>query len=565
MSGNEHDGKGEASFHFSPRPNRAHEIHWRPWSPEAFAQAKAEDRPVLLSISAVWCHWCHVMDETTYSDQRVIDLVNREYVPIRVDNDVRPDINQRYNMGGWPTTAFLTPEGDILTGGTYLPPDQMVDALTRVASYFRTHRPEIAAKVLEGRRRAAATVAASTGELEAGLVDRILGALQGAYDPQHGGFGTAPKFPHPEALLLLAEQSVLRREPELMEMARHSLARMASGGMYDHVEGGFFRYSTTQDWSVPHYEKMLEDHAGLISALAATGQDEILDDAVRYVDGVLRDPESGLYAGSQDADEEYYRRDRSGRAELRPPHVDRRVYASWNCALAVAYLEADLKLGRPKLRDEAGQLLERLFERRFDPEHGLRHTDEVGGQLGDQVWGLRAAAAALASGLGDIWRTRALQLAELLEHEYGDPALGGYLDRAGGEELGRLREPLKPLPENAVAAIGLLELDALVGDPSMGLRDRARRALVAVAGLARRHGLLAAGLARALDRALREPIRVTTGNLALARAALAAYPYTIIERNDQGSAVICLGTACQAPTDDPEQVARTVARAAGLG
>ena len=505
------------------------------------------------------------MDETTYSDQRVIELINREYVPIRVDNDVRPDINQRYNMGGWPTTAFLTPEGDILTGGTYLPPDQMVDALTRVASYYRTHRPEIVAKVLEGRRQAAAVAAASTGELEPGLVDRILGALQGAYDPQHGGFGTAPKFPHPEALILLAEQSVLRREPELMEMARHSLKRMAAGGMYDHVEGGFFRYSTTQDWSVPHYEKMLEDHAGLISALAATGQSDILDDAVRYVDGVLRDPDSGLYAGSQDADEEYYRRDLAGRAELRPPHVDRRVYAAWNCALAVAYLEADLRLGRPKLREEARQLLESLFERRFDPEHGLRHTDEIGGQLGDQVWGLRAATAALAAGLGTVWRTRALQLAELLERRYGDPDLGGYRDRAEGEELGRLREPLKPLPENAVAAIGLVELDALLGDPSLGLRDRARRALASVAGLARRHGILAAGLARALDRVLREPIRVSTGDPELARAALAAHPYAVIEQADRGPAVICVGTACQAPTDDPEQVARTVARAAGLG
>ncbi|HZV48902.1 MAG TPA: DUF255 domain-containing protein [Candidatus Dormibacteraeota bacterium] len=567
MSGSEHDGENGGGFHFSPRPNRAHEIRWQPWSPEAFERARAEDRPILLAISAVWCHWCHVMDETTYSDQRVIDLVNREYVPIRVDNDVRPDVNQRYNMGGWPTTAFLTPEGDILTGGTYLPPDQMVSALTRVTSYFRTHRPEIAARVLEGRRQAAAVVAAGAGELEAGLVDRILGTIQGAYDPEHGGFGTAPKFPHPEALALLAEQSVLRREPELMEMARHSLSRMATGGMYDHVEGGFFRYSTTQDWSVPHYEKMLEDHAGLIGALAATGQGEILDDAVRYLDGTLRDPDSGLYAGSQDADEEYYRQDAAGRAGRRPPYVDRRVYAGWNCALAVAYLEADLRLGRPRLREEAGQLLERLFERLFDPERGLGHTDQVGGQLGDQVWGLRAATSALAAGLGTAWRTRALQLAELLERAYGDPELGGYFDRAEGaegEELGRLRERIKPLPENAVAAIGLMELDALLGDPELGLRDRARRALASVAGLARRHGILAAGLARALDRALREPVRITTGDLELARAALAVHPYAVIERAEGGPAVICVGTTCQPPTDDPEQVARTVERAAGL-
>ncbi|HET7339308.1 MAG TPA: DUF255 domain-containing protein, partial [Candidatus Dormibacteraeota bacterium] len=104
-----------AEFHFSPRPNRASDIDWHPWSPEAFEQAKSSRKPILLSISAVWCHWCHVMDETTYSHPGVIELINSEYVPIRVDNDVRPDINQRYNMGGWPTTAFLTPAGDILT------------------------------------------------------------------------------------------------------------------------------------------------------------------------------------------------------------------------------------------------------------------------------------------------------------------------------------------------------------------------------------------------------------------------------------------------------------------
>ena len=138
----------EGEFHFSPRPNRAAEINWRPWSEKAFDEARQLNRPILLSISAVWCHWCHVMDETTYSHAGVIDLINREYVPIRVDNDVRPDINQRYNMGGWPTTAFLTSSGDILTGATYMPPDQMADALTRVAGYYRTHQPEIASRRL---------------------------------------------------------------------------------------------------------------------------------------------------------------------------------------------------------------------------------------------------------------------------------------------------------------------------------------------------------------------------------------------------------------------------------
>ncbi|MGH7775876.1 MAG: DUF255 domain-containing protein, partial [Candidatus Dormibacterales bacterium] len=245
-------------FHFSPRPNRAAEIGWRQWSASAFEEARASDRPILLSISAVWCHWCHVMDETTYSSQPVIDLIGARFVPVRVDNDVRPDINQRYNMGGWPTTAFLTPGGDLLTGATYLPPDQMVSALQQVSRLYEEKKPEIAGRVLEGRKRSATQIAASAGSLEPGLVDEVLEAAERAYDPLYGGFGTAPKFPQPELLSFLAEQSVRRDRQDLMEMVRETLRHMAEGGTYDHVEGGFYRYSTTQDWSVPHFEKMLE-------------------------------------------------------------------------------------------------------------------------------------------------------------------------------------------------------------------------------------------------------------------------------------------------------------------
>ena len=135
------------------------------------------------------------MDETTYSHAGVIDLINNQYLPIRVDNDVRPDINQRYNMGGWPTTAFLTSSGDILTGATYLPPDQMVDALMRISSYSSSHQTEIATRALESRKRAASGIARSAGELDESIVDSILEAVTNAYDPEYGGFGNAPKFP----------------------------------------------------------------------------------------------------------------------------------------------------------------------------------------------------------------------------------------------------------------------------------------------------------------------------------------------------------------------------------
>jgi len=550
----------EAPFHFSPRPNRAADIKWRPWSADAFDEAARLDRPILLSISAVWCHWCHVMDETTYSNQGVIELINNEYVPVRVDNDVRPDINQRYNMGGWPTTAFLTSSGEILTGGTYMPPEQMADALVKVAGYYRSHRTEIASRVLEGRKRSGLNVARSSGELEARAVEQVLDAVKNAFDPEYGGFGPAPKFPQTDALLLLLEQGQLRADPELRHMATFTLERMAEGGTYDHVEGGFFRYSTTQDWSVPHFEKMLEDHSGLITALALAGLTEVLDDTTRYLDGVLRQPTTGLFAGSQDADEQYYSLDAEGRAKLDAPYVDRRIYTAWNAALAVAYLEAAVRGPRPALRDAATRLLDRLFLDRYRKGEGLLHADDIGGQLGDQVWGLLAAVRAYQAGLGSSWLAVANELVDHLDERYADRQRGGYLDRSAGEELGRLRDPIKPLAENSVAAIALLELDALAGDPEQENLSRARRVLESVAGLPRQYGLMAAVFARALDR-VGQLVKVSTGNADLARAARLAHPYVVIEPNSEQRAVVCIGTICLAPVSTPDEIIEAIREA----
>jgi uncharacterized protein YyaL (SSP411 family) len=500
------------------------------------------------------------MDETTYSHAGVIDLINREYVPIRVDNDVRPDINQRYNMGGWPTTAFLTPSGDILTGATYLPPDQMADALTRIASYYRTNQPEIAGRTLEARKRAASGIARSAGTLDGGIVNSILEAVTNAYDPEYGGFGNAPKFPQTDAILLLLEQSQVRSDPTLRQMAVHTLERMAGGGTYDHVEGGFFRYSTTQDWSVPHFEKMLEDHAGLVCALALAGMDSVLESTTGYLDRVLRDSKTGLYGGSQDADEHYYSMDAGERAERLTPYVDRRVYTSWNAALAIAYLESDRRLDRPALRAQAGKLLERLFKEAYRSGEGMQHAADVGGQLPDQVWSLWAALRAYQAGLGDQWLRAALEIASHLEDRYGDANLGGYFDHAAGDDLGRLSEPIKPLVENSVAAIALTELSVLTGDPSAPYLDRAHRALESVAALPRQYGLMAAVFARALDRA-HLAIKVTTRNPGLARAATLAHPYAVIDPNGDQRAIVCFGTICLAPVSTPEEVVEALKQA----
>jgi uncharacterized protein YyaL (SSP411 family) len=335
---------------------------------------------------------------------------------------------------------------------------------------------------------------------------------------------------------------------------------MAGGGTYDHVEGGFFRYSTTQDWSVPHFEKMLEDHAGLVSSLALAGMDVVLDATAGYLDRVLRDPTTGLYAGSQDADEHYYSMDAEERAHRSAPYVDRRVYTSWNAALAIGYLDAAVRLDRPALREHAGTLLDELFRAAYRPGEGMAHAEGVGGQLSDQVWSLWAAVRAHQAGLGGHWMSAALDLARQIEDRYGDPQAGGYFDRAGGEELGRLADPIKPLVENSIAAMALVELDVLSGDPAAAHLARARRALESVAAMPRQYGLMAAVFARALDRT-HHAIKVTTANPDLARAAVLAHPYAVIDPAGDQRAIVCVGTICLAPVSTPVAVVEALKEA----
>jgi uncharacterized protein YyaL (SSP411 family) len=519
-------------------------IVWREWGEEAFAEAREKNRPLLLDISAVWCHWCHVMDETTYAHPGVIALINAECVPVRVDNDLRPDINARYNSGGWPTTVFLTASGDILAGATYMTAEQMLDALHKVTSYHRTHQMEIASASLEARKRSGLGVARSAGELRPKAVDEVVGSVVAAYDPEFGGFGLEPKFPMTEALVLLLEQSHLRQDERLRSVVQDSLAQMAKGGLHDGVEGGFFRYSTTRDWSVPHYEKMLEDQVGLVMALARAGMQEVLGETLGWLDQVLRNPDSHLHGGSQDADEEYYKLDMSARSAHGAPTVDRRVNVAWNAHLAVALLEAAAFSGQEGLRERARGIMAELKATRYHIGEGWEHADGVGGLLADQAWGLLACVRAYQWGLGEQWLQVAQEMASVLEARWGDGVRGGYFDIAH-TGAGRLGERMKPLNENAVVALALSELDTLVDAGGQGHRQQARRALESVAGLVERNGPMAALWARVVDR-LEPSVKVSTKNWEVAAAALKAHPYVVIDPQGGESAVVCVGTSCVA-------------------
>jgi uncharacterized protein YyaL (SSP411 family) len=299
-------------------------VRWREWGDEAFETAKREDKPILLDIGAVWCHWCHVMDRESYESPAIAEIINRSYVPVKVDRDERPDIDARYQMavsaltgqGGWPLTAFLTPDGRPFYGGTYFPPDDshgrpgMRRVLESIAHNFHTHRSEIlssAEKIAEALGGAEAFTADGQ-KATAALVGRTLDSIRQMFDPQHGGFGHAPKFPHPAALDLLLDAYLDSRQQWMVSAVTTTLEAMGRGGVYDQIGGGFHRYSVDERWIVPHFEKMSYDNAGLLINYLHTYQvngdpffREIAQGILSYIETVLSAPDGGFYA-SQDAD-----------------------------------------------------------------------------------------------------------------------------------------------------------------------------------------------------------------------------------------------------------------------
>lgn len=557
-------------MHFSPRPNRANEIGWLSWGEEAFERAQREDKPILLAISAVWCHWCHVMDETSYSDEAVIAAINSRYIPVRVDNDRRPDVNARYNQGGWPTTAFLTPDGALLAGATYLPPDQMRQALDQISNFYAANREQIVERAAEIRSKPRSYSAAPAHELQESTIRDIVERSAQAYDEEYGGFGDAPKFPMVDVLEFLLQEYRVTGEQRLYDMVAKSMLAMSGDGMYDHVEGGFFRYSTTRDWSVPHFEKMTEDHAGLMRLLAiltrATRNDrfrQTLISAAGYVRNVLLDARSHLFAGSQDADERYYELPLEQRRAMQAPYVDRTSYSNWSAAMAGTFVMAGDALEDERLLAAGQAALDALHERMRDADGLLYHFIELSSNAAPQVQGLLTDQAAYLRALLDAheytgeprFLDRARALIAPLRKRFG-AADGGFYDHAAIETpLGNLPVRERPLPENALLAESFLRLHAFEGDAEF--RTLAQDSLRLYAKTVERAGLFAAPFARALRRYLSPLAYVnivgSVSETADLREAAHALPdpllvvHTLDRQDGAPAAYMCRGTLCAAP------------------
>jgi uncharacterized protein len=301
-------------------------VDWHEWGEEAFAHARAEGKPILLDIGAVWCHWCHVIDRESYENAEIAAMINQFYVPVKVDRDERPDVDSRYQsaisaisgQGGWPLTAFLTPDGKPFFGGTYFPPEDAMGRpgfkriLLGIAEAFKTRRAEVdsSAKALEEAVAKAEVFHTARGEFDAGVVDSVLESALHLFDEAHGGFGGAPKFPHASAIDLLLERYQSSRDPRLLDVVERSLTAMAEGGVYDQLAGGFHRYSVDERWCVPHFEKMTYDNSELLRNFLHGYQvtrhplfRETAEGIIEWVDAVLSDRERGGFYGSQDADQ----------------------------------------------------------------------------------------------------------------------------------------------------------------------------------------------------------------------------------------------------------------------
>ncbi len=435
-------------------------ISWRDWSQDAFDEASKKGRLVLLDLFAPWCHWCHVMDEKTYSDPEVINTINEHFVPVRVDIDRRPDISERYNRGGFPSTVFLSDRGESIWGATYVPPKDMKRVMEQIIASKSSGDIDAA---LERDRMQFLDLSKGLErkeEVDSSFVEGIFEDIFASYDVEWGGFGTDQKFPQADVLDLLMLRHLESEDRELSDAVVNTLDKMKKG-LYDPVAGGIFRYSVTRDWKTPHYEKMLETNLGFLRNLAhacvVMRQGRFADTAdgmVDYLSGTLRDPSTGGFFSSQDADEKYYGLRGGERTSAKAPKVITDIYAGWNCEAASTLIEAGVLLNRRAWVDLGRSAWECALKHHLDVNKGLvRHQEGQDLYLfEDQVSFLHALVAVLELAHED--ETEELlklgeRLIEAVDKTFRDSE-GGYGDVITGKDgIGELAEPRRPIVANA--------------------------------------------------------------------------------------------------------------------
>jgi len=469
-------------------------VEWREWGEDAFAAADRAGKPVLLSLSAPWCAHCHEMDATTYSEPRIAANVNDGFVPVRVDADRHPRVRERYNMGGFPSTVFCTPDGEILTGAGFLGIDGFRGILDSVRETWDA-KGAGAGRVPRALRNAQPPGGAVTDRIEEHMIEQLLAA----FDDEFGGWGSDAKFPMPRTVDFALVRARGQATRTLEAIRTHLL---------DTYDGGFYRYATERNWGNPHREKLLDENAALIRTFARgyryTGEESYRNPAVQTVEYLTTTLWTGdAFAASQVADDEYYRLEPTDRADADPPGVDGTILAGRNGLAAAALFTLAAYTDDERARRYAERTLDFVCaELVADGEVTHFHApDENGGIESDA--GLLLDQARVLDGLTTGWQVTGDY--EDVARAVADYAIGELQAPSGAfadgppTGAGLCDRPMYPLDTNADLTDALLDLAALTGEGRY--REAAREAIAAFGDAAERMGIELAGYATAAARA----------------------------------------------------------------
>jgi len=554
-------------FPFSPRPNRAREIRWQKWSAETFAEARKAGKPVALSLTATWCQKCHEMDEGAFSDEKVIALLNERFVCIRVDTDRMPDVKDRYiSSKGWPTTAFCTPGGQVISKTWIVPAADFLALATKAADAFAKD-----GKGAEYRQPTPGPAVEAAPE----EVDAILAAIEKTW-AEDGSAWAAPgdvRFPSPQIIELYVRKAFDSREERWLKRA--AAGAEAALKLEDPVEHGFYRVAMKPDWSEPHYEKLLETNAAMLSALVqlwlATGDEKFGNAAgrtVKFLQSTLGPPQAG-WSASQDADPDYFKLDKAGREKRALPTVDVSFYSGPNAQAASAFLAYAAASGNEEARLMA---LAALLKVHIDlwTEEGLLHGPGAGRDFLRDLALVGDACLDAHQATGEwSWVKRAKDVAARIE-KLADKD-GALFDRPPDPNApGHLRFPIKKSADNGRAAGFLVRLHHVTGEEKW--KAVAEGALKATGGEAKQYPAFSAEYAMAILKLRRYPLHlVVVGPKAELPKMVAAadrfwHPWktvTVLETSGAEvkhaeleyppdlAAYACVADACGPPVKDP--------------
>ncbi len=577
-------------------------IQWQHFDSTVLAAAAKADRPVVMVLTVPWCQHCRALMATSFADPQVIDRINEAFVPVRVDAERRPDVNQRYGAGAWPTIAWLTPDGELITQSNFLDTEALTAQLDRVRTAWRDNRGAIEQGLAELRADAESSApehgrpehaSPEQGKLRQEMTANVAGSIYEKFDRVHGGFGDTSKFPHPEALDFALVQVSKRDDANMREVVILTLDRMMESPLHDHVDGGFFRFSRTPDWHTPNYEKLLDQNALVLRAYLEAYQVFDKDAYRRAAEGIvewmlttMRDEQTGAFAGSQNGDMDYFTTSGEERSRRAAPHVDRTVYCNSNAIAVSSLLKAAAVLDQPHWREHAMTTLQFVLDNLYDGREVYHYWDgtyHLPGMLADQACLIRALIdASQNTGDADL-----LQPAEAIAEraiERQKASSGGFYDILHDpEQHGSMRRRNRSILDNAQMAESLVRLSYLARRPD--LFDEAVAALESFAGDYREYGYYVASYGRAVDLIFYEPLfvtivgdRDTEAAVALRRAALTQYvPSRIVqsldpnhdpvllersglEVRDRPTAYLAIGSRVESVATTPDELLEAIAK-----